>query len=171
MPKILWETYIYQVGQDNMLYGPIHSMYLHSLNIESKLEYGRHQTLWCSQKFEYWGKGRKVETMHCNVSILRRLNGVTEKLDCPWLLGRRDCIIGAKMCQESLLEVGEERIQGNFFLSSKQVHNRYIYLIWLTQKQPQDVKSYSSHSAKQDSENQRTNATSAKSFLLIIITI
>ena len=61
MTKILWETYIYQVGQDNMLYGPIHSMYLHSLNIESKLEYGQHQTLWCSQKFEYWGKGRKFK--------------------------------------------------------------------------------------------------------------
>ena len=101
--------------------------------------------------------------MHCNVSILRRLNGVTEKLDCPWLLGRRDCIIGAKRCQESLLEVGEERIQGTFFfLQNKSTIDMYIYLIWLTQKQPQDVKSFSSHSAKQDSENQRTNATSAK---------
>ena len=128
MPKILWETYIYQVGQDNMLYGPIHSMYLHSLNIESKLEYGRHQTLWYSQKFEYWSKGRKLKQCIAMSVFLRRLNGVTEKLDCPWLLGRWDCIIGAKRCQESLLEVGEERIQGNFFLSSKQVHNRYVYI-------------------------------------------
>ena len=78
--------------------------------------------------------------MHCNVSILRRLNGVTEKLDCPWLLGRRDCIIGAKRCQESLLEVGEERIQGTFFfLQNKSTIDMYIYLIWLTQKQPQDA--------------------------------
>ena len=42
----------------------------------------------------------------------------------------------------------------------------HIYLIWLTQKQPQDVKSFSSHSAKQDSENQKTNATSTKKILL-----
>ena len=70
------------------------------------------------QYFEYCSRNQQNLWYH-PVSqncwqFLGRVRDVTEKLDCRWLLGREDCIIGAKRRQEALLELDQEKFKKDF---------------------------------------------------------
>ena len=117
---------------------------LRNLNIEAKVE-SLNNALQC-QYFE------KIE--RCDREV-----GLSLTSWPPRLYNR------GKKVPRILVGSWRRKNSGNFFLSSKQVHNRYVYISDMVNTEAAS-RCFSSHSAKQDSENQKKMQQVPKKFLL-----